>query len=213
MDVSSAVPLNISCACWYNLMGLVCLYQATKGRHLQLMVIHCIVCNVAALCAMVYYINISNKYAKYIEWTICTPLIVVEVSIINRMEFAKMVSVFVLTMTFCLCGIVAAFNTNIIIKSIVAGQGIVYSIYVLVQLWTVSLATRVGILYMIFTSMIWPLYVMVWSSGPHMFMMITEAEENMIENILSLAAKTTTTVYIMTLKTDGALPRAQSDVI
>jgi bacteriorhodopsin len=143
--------------------------------------------------------NGNIKYLRYVEWTICTPMMTYEICVTTSMQHYHIVSIVVLTVAFCFCGSVAAVTPHVWAKILLGSQGTLYCIVVLFVLWKSvldkdndgqSLKKKIGYGNLIVTSFFWPLYVVSWGLGPDVFHLISTHHESLIQAIMSILLKT-----------------------
>lgn len=204
--------VNLYCVCWYNMLAVVCFYKGSLYHQhtYNILLINGSLCIIASYCSMVCFIHNSLivtridmfNVIKYIEWTICTPLMVYNYGVINNLSYSKNIICVILTIAFCLSGAIAGLTKSLIVKSLLGVQGIIYSVYVLYQLWMAatlgdSALKKMSILNLVVTSMIWPMYVIFWGVGPDVLMIMTSYQENLAENLLGIVLKTSSAIYVV----------------
>lgn len=199
--------------CWYNFIGLICLYRGSFQQvgSLKASVIHGIVCLVNSFCSLLYAIDMdvlqfdgkSIKYLRYVEWTICSTLMLLEMMISSKLTSTQMTPLLVLTLAFCMCGTIAALSALIWVKLLMAVQGTFYCVIVLLRLWRVVLEKHipkdidinVAIVNLMMATAIWPMYILTWGLGPDVFAVISDRQETLAELIASVILKTVGMTY------------------
>lgn len=205
MHASSIV--HIVSMVWYNVVGMYCLncgsFQNTGC--MKSTSIHGIVCFVNSFCALLqvahldtlHYFGRPIQYLKYVEWSICAPLMALEIMVCAKFTEAQVCLIIVLTFAFCLCGFIAAFSVVIWIKVLLGIQGSLYTIIVIGKLWSISLDPvkqrdchlNGAIANLLMASLIWPTYIITWGLGPDMSDIISADHELIYEQIASLILK------------------------
>lgn len=116
--------------------------------------------------------------SRYVEWILCSPLMVLEMGLCSRMSPSNITVSITLTIAFCICGSLAAVVHTLWIKVLLGIKGTFYCTYVIYLLWRTVLqnasATNarvtkdkelgVSILNLSMASIIWPIYVQYMSS-------------------------------------------------
>ncbi len=196
---------------WYNIIGLFSLYKGSLSINnsvYQSAAIHGIVCFINAFCRILEFIsfdrlyigNRSVNYLRYIEWLSCTPLMILEITLASHFSAAQTIPVIVLTVAFCISGIIAAMSNIMWIKLILGIKGSLYYFIVIFQLWKITLKKRdfytfnkelqVAFANLIFASLLWPLFIITWGLGPDIYHIINIKQEFIAECITSLVIKT-----------------------
>lgn len=195
---------------WYNFLGLLSLYRGsitTNGVY-QSAAIHGIVCFINAFCRILEFIKINKlyinnssiNYLRYTEWTICTPLMILEITLASRFSAAQTLPLIVLSVAFCLSGSIAALTRIMWLKIILGVKGTFYCVIVIFRLWKIILNKRnifvskkeyeVSLINLMFASLLYPVFIVTWALGPDIYHVINIRHELLIENISSLTLKT-----------------------
>lgn len=218
MNVSTFLCLGS--VAWYNVMSIYCIYKGSTQTTLeQATLVHGIVCMVNVFIYLAKYQHlgifvISKREiheSRYIEWIICSPLMVLEIALCSKMSSSNITISIILTIAFCICGSLAAFVHATWIKILLGIKGSLYCTYVIYLLWMTVLrnasATNaritkdkelgVSILNLSMASIIWPLYIITWFLGPDVCNVISIVLENNIQSISSILLKTTAFSYAL----------------
>ncbi len=193
---------------WYNILGLYSLYRGSflNNGSYKSAAIHGIVCFINSFCCIMQYINldllfineIRIKYLRYIEWTVCTPLMILEIALSSNLTSIQTMPIIVLSISFCLCGTIAAMTTIMWFKIVLGVQGTLYCIIVIYRLWKLTLEkidfatkdTRVAIANLLCATTIWPVFVVTWGLGPDVYQVINIKHEYIIDSVSSITLKT-----------------------
>jgi bacteriorhodopsin len=143
------------------------------------------------------------KYLRYVEWSICSTLMLLEMMISSKLSPTQMTPLLVLTLSFCVCGTIAALSVLLWVKLLMAVQGTFYCVIVILRMWRVTLEKStqkdididVAILNLLMASAIWPMFVLTWGLGPDVFGVITDVQETLAELIASMVLKTVGMTY------------------
>lgn len=191
-------------------MGLFCLHKGSlQGSGcMQSTAIHGIVCFVNSFCALLQVANLDslhfsgNKiaYLRYVEWSLCAPLMTLEVMVSARFTMSQICPILVLTIAFCICGTIAAFSLIFWIKILLGVQGSLYSSIVIYRLWKIALCKQpnindnnveveTAIANLCVTSIIWPIYIVTWGLGPDVYGVLSRSQEVLSEQLASIILK------------------------
>lgn len=207
---------------WYNIMGLYSLYKGsfvTYGLH-QSAAVHGIVCFINSFCCLLQVVSLDTlhidsqpvQYLRYVEWSVCSPLMILEMTLASRLTSSQALPILVLTTAFCLCGTIAAFSVTMWMKVFLGVQGSVYCFIVVYRMWKLTLEkevrlssstgltqeilnfdnvdVQVAIANLLMASLLWPVFVVTWGLGPDVYKVITPTQELIAESIASLILKT-----------------------
>lgn len=201
---------------WYNSIATLCLYKGLvhkKREHL----IHSIVCFTNSFCSIlqianldIIYVNDQHiKYLRYVEWTICSPLMILELAIILKLSIFQNITLIILTLSFCICGSIAALPIKLWIKIYLGTQGTFFSGIIILYIWKVIYDKKfnndnisIPLLTLISTTLIWPCFVLTWGLGPDIFHIINTHQEFLAQTILSIILKTSAVYYSTFMQED-----------
>jgi bacteriorhodopsin len=111
-------------------------------------------------------------------------------------------TIVVLTLSFCICGSIAAFTSYQWAKIVLGVKGTIYCIVVLYKLGRAlvqgsqrDFMQNVGYYNFITTVIVWPLYILTWGLGPDVYSIISANDEEFVQQISSLILKTFAVAY------------------
>lgn len=217
--------IEILVAFWYNLVGVFIITRinySTNEREKYVLAYHAAVCLINSLISFAGVLNLHTTtiegrtvyFLRYIEWTICTPLMTCEMCQSAQMLAYDTTVIVILTLAFTFCGSIAALTKYFWAKSVLGLQGTIYAMIVVYKLLKHGLSPyenpsntivdshveyerRINKLNMMASAFIWPMYVIMWSLGPDMFNLISGKTEWIIENLLSIVLKTVCASYAL----------------
>ena len=142
---------------------------------------------------------------RYLEWTICSPLMVMEVCIAQGTPLVQTGFIAILTILFCMCGIITAYTNVMWVKIVVEVNGCIACIAVVYYLWSHTFysfrsGNKRAIAGLFNTGImvcLWPMYVLSWSLGPDMLYKINAKTELLIQNFLSIFVKSMGLSYVV----------------
>lgn len=200
---------------WYNLMGLFSLYKGSFihcNSH-KAIAIHGIICLINSFCYLLQAVHMDTllikgrtiKFLRYVEWSICSPLMILQIALTSHFTSQQTTPLIVLTTAFCICGTLASFTYIMWLKILLGVQGSIYCLIVVWNMWTFSIRnipimrSRVGIANLITATMIWPAFVITWALGHDVYDVISIKHELIVEMILSLFLKSFALSYAFIL--------------
>ena len=208
------IILSFLAISWYNIMGLYSLYKGSfqgNGSY-KAAATHGIVCLINSFCGILQLVNLNNiiiestsiKYLRYVEWSLCAPLMILEMSFALNFSSVQIVPLIVLTASFCMCGSIAAFPIAMWVKIFLGVQGTIYCVIVLYRMWTnvlekmtLNIDQKVAIANLMMASTIWPFYVVTWGLGPDVYHVINAKQEFIAETVSSIFLKTFALSYAL----------------
>lgn len=203
-----SIVLSIINFLWYNVLGLYSISRVQKTDKVQLksaLFLHSVACFINGFVAFLALINMhvmqingrTIYYLRYVEWTLCTPLLTYEICKVASMNNHQIMIIVSLTVAFCLCGTIAALTKYFWAKIFLGLKGSVFAYIVMYKLFQVlhlgkEQVSHINILTLI---LIWPMYVATWGIGPDVFDIISGRKEWIIQCALSLLLKTISASY------------------
>ena len=212
--------LSVTSMVWYNIMGLFCLsrYKCESEIARSITFVHGVVCLINGFCVFLGLANLDRmnirsrevSYLRYVEWTICTPLMTYEMCLASRISKWEINTILVFTIAFCICGSIAALTSYQWAKLVLGVKGSIYCIIVLYKLGYAcfrgnpsDFMSRVGYYNFIVTLTLWPLYVFTWGLGPDVYSIISAHDEIYAQHMFSLILKSCAAMYsILTFNFD-----------
>lgn len=228
--------LNIFVAVWYHIVGVFIITRinhSTNDREKYVLAYHAAVCLINSLISFASVLNLHiavlggrNVYfLRYIEWTVCTPLMTCEMCQSSQMLAYDTIVIVILTFAFSFCGSIAALTKILWAKSVLAMQGTIYALIVMYKLMKygfahteipfdehMELERKINKMNIMLAAFIWPMYVVMWISGPDMFELVSGRTEWIVENILSIVLKSLCSSYILLTYHRGDLEDAMTMV-
>lgn len=205
--------LNIFSIIWYNVIGLFCLsrWKCQSEIAKSITFIHGCVCLINGFCiflglANLDKIHLANRdvaYLRYVEWTLCTPMMTYEMCLASRMLSCEIKTIVALTVAFCICGSIAAFTSYQWTKIVLGIKGTIYCVIVLYKIGHAcfndttpqDFMHNVGYYNFIATVLVWPLYICSWGLGPDVLSIISANDEDFAQQIFSLILKSVAVAY------------------
>jgi bacteriorhodopsin len=216
--------IGIFTTLWYNVIGVFIITRvnrSTSERMKYILAYHAAVCLINSLISFASLLDLhiaiidgrAVYFLRYIEWTLCTPLMACEMCQSAQMVAYDTIMIVILTIAFSLCGSLAALTRHFWAKTILGFQGTTYAIIVLYKLLKygigdntyganfnepqLDIERRINRINIMSAVVIWPMYVITWSLGPDMFGFISGYTEWMIQNIISIGFKTLFSSYAL----------------
>jgi bacteriorhodopsin len=199
---------------WYHFLGFYCMSRVSKTENVKLksaMLYHSITCFINGFIAFLTIIdmhitNINGRpiyYLRYLEWTLCTPLLTYEICQVSDMNIHETMAIVSFTIAFCLCGAIAAFTRFFWAKVVLGIKGSFYACIVVYKLIDVtvqrhgdiSATNNLNTFNTIAITLIWPMYVATWGMGPDVFHIISGRREWIMQSIFSIVLKTLQASY------------------
>jgi bacteriorhodopsin len=205
--------LNCILTGWYSLLSCRCLIKGNKNgsRSQKACLVHGIVCLVNQFCYALKMANLDTiiidgrpvAYLRYVEWTIGSPLMLMEIAITMNMPSLQMTQPIVLTVAFCICGTISAISQELWVKIYLGIQGTVFFLLSMYIVWNHYITTRkntqksmkLGLCNLVIATSVWPMYIVTWGLGPDVYHVISRKHENLAETIASTFLKTSAMTY------------------
>lgn len=200
--------LCVANSLWYHALGAYSLSRVSKTNNLPLkysIFFHSLTCFINGFVAFLvlldmHVVQLHGRpiyYLRYVEWTLCTPLLTYEICQVASMDICETVTIVWLTIAFCFCGSIAAFTNLFWAKIILGLKGSLYASFVIYKLIKVlyQKQSKVSHINIIMTIIVWPLYVATWGMGPDVFHVISGRREWIIQSIFSILLKTISVSY------------------
>lgn len=196
---------------WYNFLAFKCLHHKSNAEEITPSILHGFVCIFNSFCSFFYILGINNvdfhgktlSYVKYMEWTVCSPIMVTQMCMGYGLPPSITFPLAVYTAAFCVCGILGALAEPLWIKILFTCEGSAYCIIVLYRLWMSAKAcdperieSRSAKVNFVMACLLWPMYVVTWGLGSDVYGLISSDCEFWIETGMSLALKTTAMTYV-----------------
>lgn len=214
--------VSIFVAVWYNFVGVFIITRVNHSaneREKNVLAYHAAVCLINSLISFASVLNLhvtiiegrAVYFLRYIEWTVCTPLMTCEMCQSSQMLAYDTTVIVILTIAFSFCGSIAALTKQFWAKSVLGVQGTIYALIVVYKLLKYGFASmveapvdehlqlecRINKMNIMMSAFIWPMYVIMWTMGPDMFGIVSGRTEWIVENILSIALKTICASYTL----------------
>jgi bacteriorhodopsin len=204
--------LNIISIVWYNTLGLFCLSRSTCESEIARNVtfIHGCVCLINGFCVFLGLANLDTiimnsreiGYLRYVEWTLCTPMMTYEMCVASRITAWETKTIVALTVAFCLCGSIAAVIEHEWAKIVLGVKGTLYCLIVLYRIGRSGFSVaprdfmhRAGYYNFIVAVTVWPLFVLTWGLGPDVYSIISVHDEIFAQRIFSIILKSCAVLY------------------
>lgn len=198
---------------WYASMGVYCLlHPATGDGVLRASHVHGLVCFIVSFCCLLSVIGLDSfiyqgktvQYVRYMEWTVCSPLMVLEMCMASKASIATTFSTVILTFSYCLCGAISVLAHSLWFKVLMGIEGSIFCVIVLQRLWRMSRKERdkdteekAGWINLLSASLLWPMFVLTWGLGPDVYGVLDSKVETWVENLMSFTLKLMAMTYTM----------------
>lgn len=203
-----SIVLEVVNSLWYHALGLYSLSRVQKTDKIQLksaVFVHSLACFINGFVAFLALLNMhvmqmngrTIYYLRYVEWTLCTPLLTYEICTIASMDVCQTMIIVFLTVAFCLCGTIAALTSLLWAKLLLGLKGSVYASIVMYKLFQILHLgqDKISHINILTNILIWPMYVATWGMGPDVFNIISGRKEWLVQCALSILLKTISASY------------------
>lgn len=182
----------------------LCIEDDTPDQNIKLLVsLQGIISLINAFC-MILQIITNSLFIRYLEWTLTSPLMILQICIATNVQSVKSISIVSLTVSFCLCGSIAAITDIFWLKILLGAKGSIYCISTLYLLWSHMFSlndivniNKIAYLNLVSATLLWPFFVSTWALGPDVCKILSFENELLIENTMSLILKTIAFLYTL----------------